>query len=97
MLVDGWRSAQVLSGSSEPFVTGQFTFDKSPWAIVWSAEDGELSVTVNDLGAPGGVPAEEVLNSSQARQGIRYVDRTGTFYLTVAGAGRWVVKVIDVD
>lgn len=94
LLVDGWTSDQVFSG---PFVTGQFTFDQAPWAIVWSAGDGDLSVTVNDLEAPEGVPAEEVLNTSQERQGISYVGRAGTFYLTVTGAGRWVVKVVDVN
>ena len=96
LLVDGWSGDQVLSGSSEPFVTGQFTFNGSPWAIVWSAGDGDLSVAVNDLAAPEGAPAVEVLNTSQKRQGISYVDHAGTFCLTVAGAGRWVVKVVDV-
>ena len=97
LLLDGWSSDLVFSGSSEPFATGQFTFDQSPWAIVWSAGDGDLSVTVNDLEGTEVVPAPEVLNTSQKSQGISYVGRAGTFYLTVAGSGRWVVTVADVN
>lgn len=40
---------------------------------------------------------KEAVNIRKSGQGIAYVDKPGTFYLTIETLGHWVVKTVLVD